>query len=215
MNGGPTDDEMTSRNRTRPRGRPPATDSAETRETIIDAARVEFAVRGFDATSLTSIASAAGLTPSALYHYFDGKEALYEAVVHRTIEVVWDGLLQRVRSGDDLATQVDLYIAEADRYGSDSRLFSSFLIGVPVEAKRNPAFASLAELLATWQTRVFDQLAETGHRTGELARFRSRSEASQALRLLLLGWSFETHYQPTLRAIRAEAARSAVAAWSA
>ena len=132
-------------------------------------------MRGFDATSLTSIASAAGLTPSALYHYFDGKEALYGAVVHRTVEVVWDGLLQRVSSGDDLATQVDLYVAEAERYGSDSRLFSSFLIGVPVEAKRNPTFTSLAELLASWQTRVFDHMAETGLRTNELARFGSRS----------------------------------------
>lgn len=53
----------------------------EVRTSIIAAAKVEFFRKGFDGSSIRSIAKIAGVTPGNLYRYFDNKEALYENVV--------------------------------------------------------------------------------------------------------------------------------------
>lgn len=57
------------------------------RERIIEAATGLFIRHGYGRTSMELVASEAGLTRQALYHHFDGKEALFRAVV----EAVEDG----------------------------------------------------------------------------------------------------------------------------
>lgn len=57
----------------------------DTRDRILDTAEALFAERGFAATSVRDIATAAGLTPASLYNHFEGKEALYAAVLERGI----------------------------------------------------------------------------------------------------------------------------------
>jgi len=57
------------------RGRRPA--GADTRLAILDAARAEFAARGYDASSLRAIARLAEVDPALIHHYFDGKSALF------------------------------------------------------------------------------------------------------------------------------------------
>ena len=44
---------------------------------ILDAARAEFAAKGYDQTSLRGIARAADVDPALVHHYFDGKPALF------------------------------------------------------------------------------------------------------------------------------------------
>lgn len=53
-------------------------DAARTRAKILAAARDEFAARGFAGARVESIAKRAGLTKQLIYHYFPGKEALFE-----------------------------------------------------------------------------------------------------------------------------------------
>lgn len=57
------------------RGRRPA--GTDTRAAIVDAARTEFAARGYDASSLRGIARLAEVDPALVHHYFDGKAALF------------------------------------------------------------------------------------------------------------------------------------------
>ncbi|MFE5191880.1 TetR family transcriptional regulator [Streptomyces sp. NPDC056628] len=66
---------------TRRRGRPPRTESAGTRERILDAAREEFSERGYEKTSVRGIAKAAGVDPALVHHYFGTKEQVFEAAV--------------------------------------------------------------------------------------------------------------------------------------
>jgi AcrR family transcriptional regulator len=61
----------------RRRGRPPATDSADTKRAILDAARRLFAERGYGAVTNKDVATAAGITTGALYHYVESKLDLY------------------------------------------------------------------------------------------------------------------------------------------
>jgi AcrR family transcriptional regulator len=60
------------------RGRPPAL--ADRRESILDAALACFVERGFHGTSVPDIAAKADIAAGTIYHYFDSKEALVNAV---------------------------------------------------------------------------------------------------------------------------------------
>jgi AcrR family transcriptional regulator len=55
--------------------------SEATRQGLVDSARRLFAERGFSRTSTEEIVRAARVTKGALYHHFDGKNALFEAVM--------------------------------------------------------------------------------------------------------------------------------------
>jgi AcrR family transcriptional regulator len=69
--------------------------SEATRDALIEAARPLFAERGYAAVGTEEIVRAAGVTRGALYHHFDGKRDLFEAVYER-IEAE---LAQRIASG--------------------------------------------------------------------------------------------------------------------
>lgn len=58
-------------------------DRDSTEAKILDTAEQLFASRGFDAVSTKQLATAAGVTIGAIYHHFENKEALYEAVAKR------------------------------------------------------------------------------------------------------------------------------------
>lgn len=62
-----------------PRGRRPS--GSDTRGEIVEAARAEFAERGYDAASLRGIARRAGVDSALVHHYFAGKPALFAEVM--------------------------------------------------------------------------------------------------------------------------------------
>ena len=62
-----------------PRGRRPG--GADTRQAIVEAARVDFAEQGYDGTSLRGIARRAEVDPALVHHYFGGKPQLFAAVM--------------------------------------------------------------------------------------------------------------------------------------
>ena len=53
---------------------------------LVAAARELFARDGYDATSLDAVAAQAGVTKGAVYHHFEGKRQLFEAVFVREVE---------------------------------------------------------------------------------------------------------------------------------
>lgn len=53
---------------------------ARVRVRILDAARRQFAAKGYHAASMNEVARSAGLAKAALYHYFRGKRAMLEAL---------------------------------------------------------------------------------------------------------------------------------------
>jgi AcrR family transcriptional regulator len=62
------------------------------RDRVLEAGLELFGERGYHATSIAEIGERAGIAKSVLYHYFDSKAALYEAIV----EAQTNELLQRV-----------------------------------------------------------------------------------------------------------------------
>ena len=74
----------------RKRGRPP--DRPDRRESILDAALACFVERGFYGTAIPEIAQRANIAAGTIYHYFDSKEALVNALYR-----MWKGAIsQRV-----------------------------------------------------------------------------------------------------------------------
>jgi len=76
-------------------GRTQAERSETTRAALIAAARPLFAGRGYAGVGTEEIVRVAGVTRGALYHHFDGKRELFEAV-YRQIEVE---LAERIAAG--------------------------------------------------------------------------------------------------------------------
>lgn len=67
-----------------PRNRRPQ-DREEKRAEIIAAATVLFTESGFDETSMSKVAAAAGVTTNTIYWYFDDKDALLVAVLDHVL----------------------------------------------------------------------------------------------------------------------------------
>jgi AcrR family transcriptional regulator len=63
----------------RRRGRRPA--GEDTRQAIVDAARTEFATRGYEGTTMRGVARAAGVDPRLVHHYFDSKDVVFAAAM--------------------------------------------------------------------------------------------------------------------------------------
>ncbi len=90
MNVKQKDDQSTASTR-----RTQAERSEATREALIGAARALFAEHGYASVGTEEIVRAAGVTRGALYHHFDGKKDLFEAVYER----VESELAERIASG--------------------------------------------------------------------------------------------------------------------
>ena len=76
-------------------GRTQAERTEATRAALIAAARPLFAQRGYAGVGTEEIARLAGVTRGALYHHFDGKRELFEAI-YEQIEIE---LAERIASG--------------------------------------------------------------------------------------------------------------------
>ncbi len=70
----------------------PPSDASNTRDRILDVAEALFAANGFAGTAVRDIAREVELTPASLYNHFDGKQALYEAVLERGVRPLLDML---------------------------------------------------------------------------------------------------------------------------
>lgn len=70
----------------------------DTREAILTSAREAFSERGFDGASIRAIASAAGVDPALVHHYFGPKEQLFLAAVNIPIDPA--SAVTRVLTGD-------------------------------------------------------------------------------------------------------------------
>jgi len=69
-----------------PRGRPRASESAERRAAVLDAAYAVLAEQGYERTSMLAVASRAGASKETLYSWFGSKTGLFAAVVRQQAE---------------------------------------------------------------------------------------------------------------------------------
>lgn len=78
---------------------------------ILNSAIKVFAQNGFKGTSVQQIADAAGLPKTNVLYYFKSKQALYIALIEKTL-AVWNSAFDKATKNDDPAETLALYISE-------------------------------------------------------------------------------------------------------
>lgn len=149
-------------------GRPADADSAETRRRLLDVARVQFARDGFRATTNRSLALEAGITPGAIYHYFESKADLYAAVYCETIDQVYTAFEQAAAGKERLLDQYSAVLRRAYELQEQDRSITGFIVAVALETQRHP---DLLERLAPQRgrhARFFAELVDAAAARGEL-----------------------------------------------
>ncbi|MEZ5239934.1 MAG: helix-turn-helix domain-containing protein [Microthrixaceae bacterium] len=74
---------------------------------ILDAAGALFAERGVQGAAMSEVATAAGCSRATLYRYFDGRDALRTAFVHREARRIGARVVEEVSSITDPLEMLD------------------------------------------------------------------------------------------------------------
>ncbi len=171
---------------TRRRGRPPATDSADTRQAILDNARRLFAERGFGAVTNKDVAVASGITTGALYHYVDSKLDLYLAV-HRDMQGrVYGRFVEAVEASATFLGQLDGVLEAAHELNVEDPTLALFVGTVRTDMRRFPEVAERLEHSVTARDEFFVSMVDAGVASGEI-RPGDRDLAVEFVRILLIG----------------------------
>jgi TetR/AcrR family transcriptional repressor of uid operon len=115
----------------------------EKRQHILKAAEVCFQLRGFRGASIGDICAATQMSPGHLYHYFDSKEAIIEAIFESRLEREASIVREITLTPDaDLVTELCGWL---DQRLKDVRTHGSLLgLEMRAESARNPAIAKIA-----------------------------------------------------------------------
>lgn len=82
------------------RGRPPATEAGAAEERVLEAATALFLEQGFGRTTLDQVSQRSRTGKSAIYGHFPDKQALFAAVVRRSIHAMFDEMAARPSGGN-------------------------------------------------------------------------------------------------------------------
>ena len=169
-------------------GRPPATDSLETRQRILDLARREFAVHGYEVTTNRQIAARVGITTAALYHYFPSKSDLYVAVLADAEDVVVTRFRAVVDGVDTLAEQLRAILDESHTMNSEDPSLAQILAASRIDERRHPEIGDAVAGRGRPLNEFFVELVDEAVRAGELATT-SRRPVLALITMILVGLS--------------------------
>lgn len=172
----------------RRRGRPPASDSAVTRERILQAARKVFAECGYEAATFQAIAVEIGLTRPAINNYFPSKSALYAEVVERAGDAV-QRAARRASAMPDLAGQMVAFLRQTARGDGVEPALAGFLVQSAIEAP-NLSHAGAGAVSRPVERFVADAV-DAAVRRGELRPETDTAAVADALTGLLWGAAFQ------------------------
>ena len=150
-------------------GRPPATDSAKTRERILDIARAAFAAGGYDASTNRELAARAGITSGALYHYFGSKLDLYLAVHHDVQEQVYARFNEAVEEPEGFLAKFDAVLDVAHELNERDPTLAAFLGAVRSDMRRHQEIADALGPQARRREGFFVRLVDAGVASGEIS----------------------------------------------
>lgn len=101
---------------------------AATRQRVFDTALTLFRTKGFEATTMRDVASGAGLSLGAAYHYFDGKDAIVAAYYDDVQDQHADSVRRRLSQLPKLADRLKLALhAKLDILAGDRPLLGALL----------------------------------------------------------------------------------------
>lgn len=96
---------------------------------IIEAAREEFSEQGYGATSIRNIAKRAGVSLSALYYYYKGKQELLVAILDDGLDAYFGACEAALaEAADDPAEQLEALVAATVQFRIDHPVKSNIVL---------------------------------------------------------------------------------------
>lgn len=152
----------------RRRGRPPATDSATTREAILDGARRLFGERGYGPVTNKDLAATAGITTGALYHYVESKLDLYLQVHNDMQSRIYERFQKAEASEHTFIGKLEAVLEAARSLNEEDPTLAKFVGVVRADIRRHPDIAEHLHTVDASRERFFLDIVDCGIRTGEI-----------------------------------------------
>ncbi|MFD1882422.1 TetR family transcriptional regulator C-terminal domain-containing protein [Paracoccus pacificus] len=133
------------------------------RDRILDGALPVFAALGYGGATIDRIAQAAGLSKPNVLYYFAGKEAIYEALLRRLLDLWLEPLRQLDHGGDpveEMLKYVRIKLKLSREHPDESRLFAAEILqGAP---RLNPILQGQLKPLVDDQVRIIRRWMDQG-----------------------------------------------------
>lgn len=160
-------------------------DPSDGRAAIVEAARTEFARRGYSATTIRDIADAAGVRMGTLYRRIDSKEAILEEILEAYSSLL-DGAVRGVLTAESTPVEsldgiARTFIHASRRFRKESEIAKLGWSGR--ESDANPLRAYYLQTqsrLALWEN-----MFRTGQADGSLRTFATPAELAIHVRTIL------------------------------
>lgn len=150
-------------------GRPRDTSSVDTRHKLLAVAREMFSVHGYEITTNRDIATAVGITPGALYHYFGSKLALYLAVHEDVQSQVYEQFTKAIIGLETFIDQFEAVLDIAHEMNIEDASVARFIGAVRVDSGRHPDMAVALSTHVRQREGFFAVMIDRGIQTGEIA----------------------------------------------
>ncbi|SEH80945.1 DNA-binding transcriptional regulator, AcrR family [Mycolicibacterium rutilum] len=152
----------------RGRGRPVGSDSAETRATILRAARTVIVERGYEAATFQAIAARAGFSRPTMHYYFHTKEEIYESLQREAYSVVSDCIAAAKRQ-DTLLDQLSTFVAAARRLDFSDGSMMRFIVMSRLEQHRHPRLRGSTTAVTEAVAGFYRWMVDDAIRRGEIS----------------------------------------------
>ncbi|WDR06168.1 TetR/AcrR family transcriptional regulator [Devosia rhodophyticola] len=138
---------------TKPRTR----DRVRTREHILEAARQEFAAKGFEGARTDDIARRANVSKRMPYHYFHNKDGLFQAVLERTYTEIREAeKALELSSRDPMEAMAELVVFSFDWFNDNP----TFIPILNAENLLEAVHAESSEAVRRLNTPLVDAISE-------------------------------------------------------
>lgn len=170
----------------RRRGRPVGSDSTETRNRILRAARQVINERGYQAATFQAIAVTANLSRPTLHYYFANREQIFDALLADASSVIVE-CVAAAQQYDTVVDQLSALLTGLQQADERDRSTMAFLVSARLEASRNPELRNDGERgIEAYLAKVVDGAVERG----ELSAHVSAKSVVDMLHAVLWGFSF-------------------------
>lgn len=168
------------------RGRYRAVVTAARRKQILDAAAACFRRDGFRGASMADISKTAGISTGHIYHYFENKEAIVEAVVERG-QSGGHVFLDQIKGLDDIVRAILKVSLEKVPIG-DSPAEPVLLLESFAEASHNPMVAGILHGYDSLLQVNLREILKAGQVEGAVGRDIDTDEIGLLLKTVLYGF---------------------------
>lgn len=177
-------------------GRPRANEADNVRGKLKDAARRNFGTFGFEGASVARIAKDAGVAPTALYHHFGTKEALWEQVFLEVLDGAYSRIEQLITGQPVLVEALNYFLAQPIHTPVEVEGSREFLIRCAADMRAFPELEKYRHHRANAQLKVFRAMTDLGFRSGEIHPSRDLDVVTELLRTIVMGSLWERYTHP-------------------